>query len=271
MTVEQWARRWPRWTSAGPQTIRRVQAGTREFVQQFGSQRIEDVDLSQWALLYPGKVRHVRSFLGDAVRAGVAVSNPAEGIRAASGRSRAYYLPTEHDVRVMAGAMGRYGLRKFTLLAAFSGLRNAEICNLRSEDILDSGRIRVRSGKGGKDRLSLLLCPEAVQDRPQTGYLFSRVRFDEQMRISRRPWDPKQVAKCWAKCRAQAGMPANYRMHDNRRFFATHLLDLGASDLDVAIALGHTDASGAPNADLVRRVYGRPDHEAALQRLQNLA
>ena len=271
MTVEQWARRWPRWTDAGPQTIRRVQHGIREFVAQYGSQQIEECELGQWALMYPGKVRYVRSFLGDAVRAGVAASNPCEGIRAASGRSRAYYLPSEDDVLVMAGAMGRYGLRKFTLLAAFTGLRVSEVCDLRAEDLLENGRVRVREGKGGRERTVALFCPEAVQEAPQTGVLFHRVLWNDDLRVRRVAWTGKQVAKRWDAMRRSMGMPANFRFHDLRRFHATWLLDRGASDLDVAVQLGHTDRSGAPNPELVRRVYGRPDHSAALSRLESLA
>ena len=271
MLVRDWARRWPRWTSVGPQTIRRVQAGTREFVSLYGAKQIEDVDLSSWALAYPGKVRHVRSFLGDAVRAGVAVSNPCEGIRAASGRSRAYYLPSEEDVLLMAGAMGRWGLRKFTLLAAYSGLRVSEVCDLRVDDVLENGRLRVRSGKGGRERTVALFCPEAVGEAPQAGCLFHRVRWTEGLRVQRVAWTGKAVAKRWDQARGVTGLPANFRFHDLRRFHATWLLDRGATDLDVAVQLGHTDASGAPNAELVRRVYGRPDHSAALSRLEALA
>jgi hypothetical protein len=66
----------------------------------------------------------------------------------------------------------------------------------------------------------------------------------------------------WCEARAKVGLP-ELRFHDLRHFHATWLLDQGASDMDVAIQLGHRDGGVQ-----VRRTYGHPSRERALARLR---
>jgi len=58
--------------------------------------------------------------------------------------------------------------------------------------------------------------------------------------------------------------------HGLRHWHATWLLNQGASDLDVALQLGHGRKDGTVDPTLVRRTYGHPDVESGLQRLEAL-
>jgi integrase len=48
-----------------------------------------------------------------------------------------------------------------------------------------------------------------------------------------------------------------------RHFCATRLLEVGLTDAEVAVQLGHTDGG-----ELVRRVYGHPANDLARTRLR---
>ena len=75
---------------------------------------------------------------------------------------------------------------------------------------------------------------------------------------------PDSVLHMLHRVLKRAGLP-KVRFHDLRHFHATLLLDRGASCMDVAIQLGHTD-----NGELVRRTYGHPDSAPALERIASL-
>lgn len=278
MRVAEWHRAWPRYAkrlgSRRPDTIRKTHARAAGFAAAFGDRRIQTLkldELTRWALGNVGNVRYVKTVLNDAVAAGVADDNPMLRVAVKAPEPGAYHVPSEQEVRAVAELMG--DLRKFVLLSAFSGLRVSEVCDLEGRDVLE-GRLRVRDGKGGKSRTVVLFCPEAVPEGVEAGYLFSRRRVRRvgwQETVTWVPWTQQSVHKRWVPARAAAGLPDNCRFHDLRRFHATWLLDRGASDLDVATQLGHFDARGVPDAELIRRVYGRPSVDAALDRLQLLA
>jgi integrase len=277
--VAEWHGRWPRFArrrgDRSVETIRRTHERTRLFAEMHADREIDRLDpdqLALWFAAHPDKHRYVRTVLNDALEAGAAKSNPAALVRVRRAKRREHYIPSELEVRAAAGRMGE--LRKLTLVAAFSGLRVSELCHLDASDVdVETGRLRVRDGKGGKDRWVVCFCPQELLQAPQTGRVFLRERIQRTGWLEDRslvPWDGKAVARHWAAARAAAGLPEHCRFHDLRRFHATWLLDKGASDLDVAVQLGHVDRNGAPNAELIRRVYGRPDPIAALDRLQAL-
>jgi integrase/recombinase XerD len=266
MLVGDWYRLWPAYArrqGRSQETIDRTLKGVWEFAVRNGRADIDKLDaqrLVAWSLSRPGDVRYVKTFLNDAVAAGAANTNPMASIRTPAPENKEFHLPSEDEVYAMADAMEWAGHRKIVLVAAFSGLRVSELCALGWAGVALGGRLpllRVLKGKGGKDRSAVLFSPEALPEGPQMGSVFGTTA--------------PRVQKLWAKARRDEGMPENFRFHDLRRFHATWLLDRGASDLDVAVQLGHFDARGVPNAELVRRVYGRPSTGAALDRLQALA
>jgi integrase len=193
--------------------------------------------------------------------------------------------PTAEQVAALADAMGP--LRAFTLTAAWSGLRlECEVARLLAGDVSerrgvlgpasdppvsamrspaaladDVGLLHVRSGKGGKERHSVLFEPglsALLEDGYATGHVFRNSRGN--------PWTRQAVNRHWQKARRRCGLE-HVIFHDLRVFHATWLLDRGVSEMDVALQLGHTDRMGRPNTALVRERYGWPDPIAALERV----
>lgn len=155
------------------------------------------------------------------------------------------------------------------LFAAYVGLRPSELFALERRDVSgDLVEIRQAVGADGKlktpkNRKSrvVLLPPqaaEALRDLvvwPDIPWLFvtpDGKRFTKGSHYSR--WNPT---------RAMFGRPGMV-FYELRHFCATHLLQLGVSDADVAHQLGHSDGG-----KLVRETYGHPAERYALDRLRN--
>jgi len=127
-----------------------------------------------------------------------------------------------------------------------TGLRRAELANLKITDI-DTARnvIHVQGGKGRKDR-DVMLSPkllEALREywrglraKPKT-WLFPGNRWH----TADHPIDTKVV---WLACKAaaeRAGIRKEVHPHTLRHCFATHLLEAGADLRTIQILLGHRD------------------------------
>lgn len=127
-----------------------------------------------------------------------------------------------------------------------TGLRRAELANLKITDI-DSQRmvVHVRGGKGRKDR-DLMLSPHLLKElrqhyrrlpQKQAGWLFPGGRWH----TADYPITTKVV---WYACR-EAAKRASIRKplhpHTLRHCFATHLLEAGADLRTIQILLGHSD------------------------------
>jgi integrase/recombinase XerD len=133
--------------------------------------------------------------------------------------------------------------RTIMMTAYSAGLRVSEIVNLIPEDI-DSDRmmIRVRDGKGEKDRYTVLsprLLTELrrywVTYRPQT-WLFPGM-------IPGRPLTTASVARFFQDARQAAGIKKAGGIHTLRHCFATHLLESGVDISTLQQLLGHASIS----------------------------
>ena len=126
-----------------------------------------------------------------------------------------------------------------------TGMRRAELCRLKVEDI-DGGRmiIHIRQGKGGKDR-DVPLDPklrETLREyyrwmRPKT-YLFPGT--ENGWRADK----PITAKVLWEACREaaqRAGITKRVSPHLLRHSFATHLVENGADLPTVQALLGHAD------------------------------
>jgi integrase/recombinase XerD len=138
-------------------------------------------------------------------------------------------------------------LRHRTILMALysTGMRRAELCHLRPEDI-DQHRmvIRIRQGKGGKDR-EVPLSPKLL-DQLRTyyrslprrnGWIFPSLQ-------TRRGDEPMTDKVIWHACRTatqRAGITKSVHPHTLRHSFATHLLESGAELPVIQTLLGHND------------------------------
>lgn len=119
-----------------------------------------------------------------------------------------------------------------------SGLRLAETSHLKVTDI-DSKRMMVRvTGKGGKDRYSILSAVALETLRQYYRKYFPKDWLFEGQRADR-PISERTIEKIFeiAKYRASITKPAT--LHTLRHSFATHLLEAGTDLHHIQLLLGH--------------------------------
>jgi len=138
-------------------------------------------------------------------------------------------------------------LRHRTILMTLyaTGVRCSELCHLRPEDI-DKERmvIRIRQGKGGKDR-EVPLCPKLHEQlrthyralKRRNGWLFPSL----QTRRAVEPITQKAVRHACQQASRRAGITKHVHPHTLRHSFATHLYDDGAELPVIQTLLGHSD------------------------------
>ena len=159
-------------------------------------------------------------------------------------RSLPLVLSPDEVVRLIDAAPNlRYRTILMTLYS--TGMRRAELCQLRPEDI-DKERmvIRIPHGKGDKARevpLSQKLLDQLRQYygslKRRNGWMFPSLQW-------KRPRDPITEKVVWHACREsalRAGIAKPIHPHTLRHCFATHLLDNGADLPVVQRLLGHED------------------------------
>jgi site-specific recombinase XerD len=133
--------------------------------------------------------------------------------------------------------------RAILMTAYAAGLRVSEVIQLRVADI-DSQRmvIRVRNGKGQKDRY-VMLSPRLLKVlraywkavRPRD-ILFPGAVPD-------RPISTGSVRHACQRARQAAGLAKNVTVHTLRHSFATHLLEAGTDLRTIQVLLGHRSFS----------------------------
>lgn len=153
-------------------------------------------------------------------------------------------LTREEVVQLIDSASNLF--HRAMLITLYStGMRRAELCHLKVEDI-DSKRmlIRIRHGKGGHDR-DVPLSPNALETlREYWRWMKPKIYlFPGTVNGSRadKPITPKVL---WEACREaaqRAGITKAVRPHLLRHSFATHLLEGGADLPTVQALLGHAD------------------------------
>jgi integrase/recombinase XerD len=157
-------------------------------------------------------------------------------------KNREHKLPvvlSQDELRRLLIAATNLKHKALLMVAYDSGLRLSELRNLRIGDI-DSDRmtIRVRSGKGQKDRYARLT-PELLkllreywlEYRPQS-LLFPGETSDK-------PYDMATPGHILKKLCRKVGIQKRVSMHSLRHSFATHLLEAGVNIRIIQLLLGH--------------------------------
>jgi site-specific recombinase XerD len=126
-----------------------------------------------------------------------------------------------------------------------TGVRRAELCQLKVADV-DSQRmvIRVRNGKGGRDR-DVLLSDKLLETlreywrwmKPKT-YLFPGTVNNWRADV---PITTKVVWTAVDEARKRAGIDKRISPHTLRHSFATHMLEAGADLRTIQVLLGHAE------------------------------
>jgi len=130
---------------------------------------------------------------------------------------------------------------KAVLVVAYSaGLRVSEVVKLRPEDLdRERGLIHIRSGKGRKDRYTLLadaavVTVDAYLDGSSPGrWLFPGGRSGRHLTTR----SVQRVVQC---ARVKAGITKAFSVHVLRHSFATHLLEAGTDLRSIQELLGHS-------------------------------
>lgn len=127
------------------------------------------------------------------------------------------------------------------MLAYSAGLRRSEIIDLLLVDIdRNNMQLNIRKGKGNKAR-------KAILSRHLLGVLeqYYRVYHPEKYLFNgkKKPGPISEGAVNWAFRQAikRTGIKKNVSLHNLRHSFASHLLSMGVSLLDIQMLLGHSD------------------------------
>ena len=194
---------------------------------------------------------HLKIFFRRLAGLEVIKADPAEPLLPPRGEQHLPETLNEHDVRAVLEGVDTnkmLGRRDLAILELFyaSGLRLAELCGARLENLdLEEGFIRV-TGKGGKTRIIPVggKAREAVTDylkneraglvkKKTSSWIFLSVRGG---RLSSER--VREIVKQRAK---DAGIEQNVYPHLLRHSFATHLLQNGADLRVIQDMLGHAD------------------------------
>lgn len=162
---------------------------------------------------------------------------------------RTQQLPTvlsRDEVRRVVGVIRHPTHRAMVMLLYASGVRVSELVRLRPEDLdRDRGLLRVKGGKGGKDRYTLL------SDRAMEAVDRHLGRWEFEDRTLRwvfpggRPEshvNPRTVQKVVARAGRRAGLEKRVTPHVLRHSFATHLLESGTDLRFIQQLLGHASS-----------------------------
>jgi site-specific recombinase XerD len=123
-----------------------------------------------------------------------------------------------------------------------AGLRVSEVVRLRIEDVdPERGMLRVRRGKGAKDRYTLLSARALTVLRiylaafPTKAWLFPGARPEHH-------YSARAVQKIVRRAAERAGLDKRVTPHTLRHSFATHLLESGTDIRYIQELLGHTSS-----------------------------
>lgn len=131
---------------------------------------------------------------------------------------------------------------KTMLITAYSaGLRVGELLSLRCSDIdSEAMAIRVRSGKGMKERYTLL-SEYNLSALRQYYKLYRPTEFLFENPNTRKPLTTRTIQSVFKTAKDTLGFPHDATIHSLRHSFATHLIKSGVDISTVQKLLGHAD------------------------------
>ncbi len=154
-------------------------------------------------------------------------------------RKRLPFALGEREVAALLAVETNLKHRAILMTMYSGGLRLCEVIQLRPADIESTAmRIRIRAGKGGKERYVMLaatllgtLRRYFKQYRPEQWLFYGQTKAQ--------PIDARTVQRIIAKAAKTAGISKPVTTHTLRHSFATHLLDRGTNLRYIQGLLGH--------------------------------
>ena len=151
------------------------------------------------------------------------------------------YVLSRDEILSIIGQISNIKHKAILLTAYSAGLRISEVLNLAVSDI-DSKEmlIRVRCGKGGKDRFTILGAENLRVLRlywklyKPTDLLFPGL-------IPGKPLAVRNIQHVFQSAKEQAGIFKPVSIHSLRHSFATHLLENNTDLRTIQVLLGHTN------------------------------
>lgn len=148
---------------------------------------------------------------------------------------------SQEEVRRIFNVTGNLKHRAILMTIYGSGLRVSEAVNLKPADI-DSSRmqLRIRDGKGKKDRYTLLaqtnlnILREYWKWYRPSCFLFPGKRPDQALTV-------RTVQKVFEIAVKKAGIKKDVSVHTLRHSFATHMLESGIDVYHIQRLLGHSN------------------------------
>jgi site-specific recombinase XerD len=143
------------------------------------------------------------------------------------------------EVRRLFAAAGRLKSRAILMTLYAAGLRVSELAGLKSSDI-DSQRmaIRVRQGKGRKDRF-VMLSPTLLATLRDYWKAYRPGDWLFPGQEAHKPLDRQTVHGICAAAGSRARLARRISPHTLRHTFATHLLEAGTDIRTIQALLGH--------------------------------
>jgi site-specific recombinase XerD len=148
---------------------------------------------------------------------------------------------SEAEISVLLAGVKKLRAKALITVLAYSGIRNAEVCALRIEDIdLGDGQIKVRKGKGQHAYVASIpgACADILarylreRNAPPDALAFVTVRHGHQLQTQ----DLRKIVRVAA---GRAGTGKRVHPHLFRHSLAMNLLNRGAHIISIQKQLGH--------------------------------
>lgn len=260
-TVSAWCTTWLEgYATRRPSTVRQARVHIRQIERAFGPMRLADVRPSQvkaWTASMKGEgladsyvyatYRRLAQIMGDAAHDGIIPRSPcSRKTSPGQGKQRPYVATTE-QIWGLYDAMPEH-MRPAILLGAFVGLRTSEATALRVSDVdfmrgIVSPVIQYAAGELKSDTSDT---PIPIPQELALDLAAAVKRWQGETVVANEigePVPPWALERAIRSARAKvAGLPAGFRFHDLRHYFASLLIASGADVKVVQRRMRHASA-----------------------------
>jgi site-specific recombinase XerD len=177
----------------------------------------------------------LRFFFNQVIR----FPDPVQGLSKQKEEQKLPRVLSRNEAEAMIVSVRNPKHRLILCLAYGCGFRVSELAHLRLEDVdFDRKLIRVRNGKGAKDRLVML--PTSLE-KPVREYLdFHRPSVYLFESLPGRAQSKRSLQMVFSNACVRAGTSPAGGIHSLRHSFATHLLEAGTDIRCIQVLLGHS-------------------------------